>query len=151
MTMVTMEPISDQQIERANVPFRRKILVGLIVALAGGAAVFGALQSYLTSLRQLGLANPDLAIQKASNLLSLTSFTLGAGLVTGGLYTFGLARSIYATKRYPPAGMPVMRDTRVITGSEAQMRGLLTGVLSMLVILGGILIPALTLVLIRRL
>ncbi len=148
-----MEPAAEQpeqSVEKANLPFRRKVIAALVGMSMIVIGAFAALQIYISKLKEVS-SNPDLVIQKASFLLTCTAFVMGISLVVGGLYTLGLSRTIYKTKRYPPAGMPTIYDTKVFAGAQAERRALLTGLMSLLVILGGILVPVFIMFLLRGL
>lgn len=148
------EPAPEQQVVPADPRFRRKIIACVVAASAVGSAAYAALYFILSPTNlppnALGMPSPDFLDLKDYSLLMLTAFAMGLGLIAGGLYTLGLARTIYVTQRYPPEGVPTIRNTKIYTGAPARLRAVVTGVLSIIVVLGGIIIPLFTLIMLRN-
>jgi hypothetical protein len=115
------ETASAPEIQRAD-PWLRCCAVGAVLA----GAIVGTLviATVLPQLRS--------AIQDASRMVSFPiacwSFLVALVLIAGsvaafGVYAVGIGRTVVRARRYPPPGMKVVRDTRVLTGRAAEIVG----------------------------
>ncbi|MEX0907389.1 MAG: hypothetical protein WD054_03585, partial [Gemmatimonadota bacterium] len=59
---------------------------------------------------------------------------LGAGVIASGLNMVGIGTRVVRSGRFPPEGMRVLRDTRVVTGRGARALGHVQRALGVLLI-----------------
>jgi hypothetical protein len=62
-------------------------------------------------------------------------------LIAAGIYLFQLGRRSVRARRFPPPGVAVVRDTRVLEGHEGRRRGRLLQVLAGMLIAAALLVP----------
>ena len=134
----------EQRVVRADGAFRKRALLLLLVAALLGVAVIIGAQSYLGYLKKLSAERPHLAAEKAATVLKLTSLAMAAALFASGVYTLSLWRRVRASGLFPPPGLRVLRDTRVVAGARARRLALAIMVLAIFLFVGGMLIPLLT-------
>jgi hypothetical protein len=79
-------------------------------------------QGYLDDVKALADLNTAAAIAKLGFLFRFAILMLAASLSGFALLLLVLARRIMAENRFPPSGMKVIMDTRVVTGEAARVR-----------------------------
>lgn len=111
----------DKSIVRADKKLRTLALFALAVLAAAGVLLIREFHSSLTQIRELSRTEPALAIREMQSLLNallavnaFVSAVLAAYLLRLGIKTL-------RTGSYPPAGMRVIRDTRVQVGGKARL------------------------------
>ena len=121
-----------QEWVRADSGLRRRVIVLLVVLAILGVLAFLLLEQWLTKLQA---AEPADAIPALRRALVWISVAMGVSLAAFAGYFWRLGRRMAQAERFPPPGMKVVRDTRVIAGPAARHRGwLLQGVAAVLVI-----------------
>jgi hypothetical protein len=85
---------------------------------------------YLEQLRVLADTNARVALEKLGELFRLGVLTLVGSLCSAALLLGLLARRVLREERFPPVGMKVLTDTRVVTGNAARSRAELALVLA---------------------
>lgn len=125
-----MQPRGDEavpEIQRADPVTRRRALVAIAVIAALGWAAYFALQDWLA-----GLAGADPAHMRESLERALLWGSWGAMLpvtvLAGWLWQYG-AR-VGRSGRFPAPGAKVARDTPVLHGAPARLRGVALRVLA---------------------
>lgn len=141
-----MTPLNDVDPEppailHADHGLRRRLV--LIVTVLGvlGAVLLVWLRSYLEDIMAASEDNPEQAVRQVFNLLRLSTGLTGLGLLGFAFYVGRFSLRVLSEDRYPPSGTKVARDTRVLTGARARLRGRLGLVLAGLVMLLGLLVP----------
>ncbi len=120
-------------IQKADPETRKRALcwVGVLTVTGAAAIHWGlpALKMYLFSL------SPKDSLKMVCWILLLTFLSVSPL----GVYLCLLGRKTLTTRQYPPKGIKVIRDTVVLTGSSACLRG-------RFLILGGVLLVVMSLV-----
>jgi hypothetical protein len=128
-----MNPTSED-IVVADKGLRTKVLVAMVLLVLALIALTQYWTHYLEQLKGLAALNPQLAIDKLFRLLRIT---LGVGMILVGVAGFSMVRTAMKTLRagrFPPPGMKVIRDTRIVTGISAKLRAILLIVIAVLLI-----------------
>ncbi len=76
-----------------------------------------------------------LKAQKALGIIKVALVVLFLGTVPLAAYLFTIGRKMMQYERFPPPGMKVITDTRVVEGEEVKFRGQVVVVLSLVFIL----------------
>ena len=89
------------------------------------------------------LAKSDL-VQAAEKALVVSDgllLALGIGMVGFGVYLLLLALRVLRTRRYPPPGMRVISDTKILEDGAARVYGGTLLVLSLAILVAGVVVP----------
>ena len=123
MAREVFKPEARPQIQAAD-PERRKRVLGLLVVLAL-LAVLGVLrlEAYLEELRSLAQTSPPEATAKALAVSRLFLAVVAGVAVVLAAYLGRLSWRTLAARRYPPPGMRVISDTRIVRGPRARLYG----------------------------
>jgi len=120
------------QIVRADKKYRKRALLFYILSVfLGLVLVAWVLPRGTEYLRNL---DPDAALLIADTVLVLTLLSV----VPVGLYLLRLAGKILKERRFPPQGTKVLRDTLIVTGRKATVRGYVLRVVSVILIVVGL-------------
>jgi hypothetical protein len=128
---------------RADPVLRRHLGVGSAVVVAALIGVVIGVSAWRHSLEERGRESPSAAAEQAERALRVATIGVGAIALMGARIVFRLARRIRDESRWPPDGMRVVRDTRVVVGQAARRLGLLGMVMAGVLILLGLLFPLL--------
>ena len=115
-------------IQKADKTYRNKWLaVYFIFSLIGAALIIWWLPKFKLYMETL---TPDKLVQTAS----LVFLILFVPIILFGLYILSIGRRTLKSEHYPPPGMKVIRDTRILQGKAARIRGYLI-IINVLVII----------------
>jgi hypothetical protein len=111
---------------------RRRILLlyGLFVCLGGITIRFG----FPWAERFIGQQDPETAFR----IIRIALFVVFISLAAPGLYLARLGRRIMEAERFPLPGQKVVRDTVLLEGGQARIRGRLLVFLALLLLLAGL-------------
>jgi hypothetical protein len=96
---------------------RRMVLVLVVAAVVVCGILFFWLRPW--AVRFLMAMEPDQALRTIKWVLVI----LFLGGTPGAAYLMSLGRRILSENRFPPMGMKVLKDTPVLTGRAARIRG----------------------------
>jgi L-asparagine transporter-like permease len=120
------------QIVRADKRYRKRALLFYILSvLLSLVLVAWVLPRGTEYLRNL---DPDAALLIADTVLVLMLLSVAPM----GLYLLRLAGKILKEERFPPQGTKVLRDTLLVTGRKATVRGYVLRVVSVILIVVGL-------------
>ncbi len=131
----------DFDIQAADPKLRRLVLGALtgLIVLASLAVV--RLDAYFTSLQSLAKNDVTAAAEKIQQLSNWLLIGLGVVTVLFGLYLVSIALRVLTHQRYPPPGMRVINDTKVLRGRNAKVYGGVALCLALAVLVAGVVIP----------
>lgn len=115
------------EIQRADPVARRRVLVGVVAVVAACVAGYVALQRWLAGLRGLDAAQVQQALERA---LVVASWTAMVPAVAFAAVLWRYGTRICEAGRFPAPGARVIRDTPVLHGAPAQLRGTILKVLA---------------------
>lgn len=104
-------------IQKADPDLRRTVLVCLV---AFGAVGFIALQWGLPKMMEA------IATQETAQAIRSLKLMAGAAFYPAlplAYFTYKVAQRIRTSRRFPPPGMAVIRDTKILTGDAAKQLG----------------------------
>ena len=115
------------EIQRADPAARRRVLAGFVAVVAACTAGWFVLQRWLAGLRGLDAAQVQQALERALVFASWAAM-LPAVVVAACLWRYGTR--VCEAGRFPAPGARVIRDTPVVHGAPAQLRGTILKVLA---------------------
>lgn len=123
---------------------RRRAVVYLLVMAAIGAGLILYYSELLTSASD----DPELAFERLEQIVtSLYLFAVPA--LWFATYMWRLAGRTRESGLWPPPDVPVIRDTRVLSGKPALRRARVAQAMAILVVLTSVLLPTVLLKLVR--
>jgi len=99
----------------------RALLVGIGGILLGYIALRYC-NGYLDQIRLLADTDAELALRKLGQLYRFGVLVLVGSLCSAALLLGLMARRVLNDNRFPPYGMKVVADTRIVTGEAARSR-----------------------------
>ncbi len=130
--------------KQADPDARRRAIIYLVIAALFGVGVIHLYRELLASAAD----DPELAFERLSLIVgSLYVFVLPA--IWFAFRMWRVARMTREAGSWPPPELPVIRDTRIITGDDATRRALAAQIVALLVVVTSVLLPTVLLMLIR--
>jgi hypothetical protein len=126
---------SSHEIVPGDPKLRRLVLIGLVLLVCAGILGLHRFQEALDGIKELFAHDPHQARERLRALIMVFMSVHVILTTSGSVYLVSLGIRCMRAGRYPPKGMRVLKDTRVVSGSRV-------GLLSTLLILVGILLLA---------
>jgi hypothetical protein len=111
------------EVRRADPAVRRLAVLLLIVSALVGAILVVGFERYRTPLRDWLLSEPGELAYRARLVFFLSALVLSAPPVALAAYIWSLGVKVVRTRQFPPPAYRVIRDTPVISGQTAVLRG----------------------------
>lgn len=130
-------------VQAADPAARRRVAVVLLIGTGIGAgAIF-----YFSELLAGATDDPELAMERLK-LIVKSLYILAIPALWFAVQIWRMASLTVAAKRYPPPGVAVVRDTRVVTGPDAVRRAFAARVVAALVLGTSVLLPTVLMMLV---
>lgn len=116
----------------------------LVIALLGTIAYLAA-DRFVDDLNELASGSPDgpdLAVQRAGLAIKLLALTLGTVLAVFAAWLFRYSLSSHRAERFPPPGARLIRESKILTGVEAQAQARLGFILAAIIAAAAVALPA---------
>ena len=111
------------EVRRADPGARRQaVLLVMLGALVGTLLIIG-FERYRTPLRDWLLSEPGELVHRVKLVFLLSATVLTAPLVALAIYLWLLGARVLRARQFPPPAYRVIRDTPVIGGQAAVLRG----------------------------
>jgi len=129
------------QVRRADPAARRTLALVLVIGTGVGALLIAAFTRYRIPLSDWVLADRAQRIELVFVILTALGSLPLLGLA---VYLWSLGGKVVRAREFPPPGLRVVRDTAIVTGERAVLRGRLLKVLAIVcgtasVVLAGLL------------
>jgi hypothetical protein len=111
------------EVRRADPAVRRQAILLVVLGTVVGALLILGFERYRTPLRDWLLSEPGEQPRRVKLVFSLTATLMSAPLVAFAAYFWSLGAKVVRAGVFPPPGYRVMRDTPVIAGHAAVLRG----------------------------
>jgi hypothetical protein len=111
------------EIRRADPALRRRAILLVVAGAAAGALAILALERYRMRLTDWLLADPQALEGRLIGAFVVVALAVVAPLVVFGISCWRLGARVRLTGSFPPPGHRVLRDTVVVDGSRARVRG----------------------------
>lgn len=118
------------------------VAILVLVAILGAVCV-RVLNRTLDDLSSAAGAPTEASLRTLRTLFGSFTAMMAVTLIGIGSYLAYFSAGVLRSSRFPPAGLRVIKDTRVITGKGARMRGAVGIGLAVLLILTGLAFPVL--------
>ncbi len=116
-------PSGDVEIVRADSVLRRQILLVVVAVIAIGGLALEELPATLQVIFRLARESPAAAEREAQLLMALLLGPMILGSLFAGIATIRTSVGALRTRRFPPPGARVIRDTPVVGGLTARVVG----------------------------
>jgi len=115
------------EIQRADPRTRKRVLLGVAAIMAACVGGYLGLQRWLAGLRDLDPAHIQRALEHALIWASWAA-TVPSAVLAACMWLYGMR--VCRADRFPAPGSKVVRDTEVLHGRPAQLRGTVLKVLA---------------------
>lgn len=138
-------------IQKADRRLRIQLLLFLVVMTVAGAGAILVMERYLSRMTDAATNEPERAAREIFDLLRLFMLAAGIGMLVlcGSIARFSM--KVIAEARFPPSGARVVRDTPILTGQKARLRGWGGVVAAVIMLVLGLALPWLPDLLLRPL
>jgi hypothetical protein len=135
-------------VQRADAAARRRALVAALAVAVAGVLAYFAFDAWVTDLQS---RTPSDAAQALSGVLVWATAAVCVVVLAFAVYAWRLGRKAATTGRFPPHGMTVVRDTSILEGPRAIVRGRMLQAVAVVLIVAAAALMALVLQLAARL
>jgi hypothetical protein len=111
------------EVRRADPAARRLTVLLVIVGVLVATLLIVGFERYRTLLRDWLLSEPGELGYRVRLVFFLSAAVLSAPLVAFAVYLWSLGAKVLRARQFPPPGYRVIRDTPVIGGQAAVLRG----------------------------
>jgi len=110
----------EEKMIRADKKSRTIYLIIIIIIIILAVLLYKYWQDYYRELSALSENHPDLALMKVMNLIKV--FIIINPVITFGFMIYFILMGVktYKSELFPPPGIKVIRDTRLIEGDKAR-------------------------------
>lgn len=112
----------NEEIQRADPRYRRQTLAVLVIAVVIAVAALFAIQHWMRGTAMT--LSTQQALQQIRLWTAITVLLSGVCLLSLAAYCWHLARSAVRDRRWPPQGMRLLRDHRILHGEAVQSMAL---------------------------
>jgi hypothetical protein len=110
---------------RADKDLRRWLIFALVTLAVVGLLTLKLTQDYLRGLELLSRDDPRQAIDRLIEFIYFVGIAFAAGALATSAYLAWTGLRVLSEQQFPPPGMWVIRDTRIVRGERARVRGYL--------------------------
>ena len=110
----------ENQIIQADKKLRKQVLVGICIFILVSGLLIHMMLAYLQECKSLAETDAVMAISNISHLVTIITIANAFVSSVFALYVFSVATKVLKSGRFPPEGMKVIKDTRLLTGRKAK-------------------------------
>jgi len=118
------------EIQKADPAARRQAVLVIIIGAAVGALLIAGFEHFREPLLKWLSSEPAETLRRAKLAAYVSAFVLTVPVIAFAIYLWLLGVKVLRAQRYPPPGLRVIRDTPVIGGRDAVIRGRVIQVLA---------------------
>jgi hypothetical protein len=118
------------EILKSDPTTRRRALALIIAGALFGAVLIAGLAHFREPLREWLLSDPHRFSSRMRFALMIVTAAISAPPLAMAGWLWAIARRVLRAGRFPPPGQRVIRDTPVLTGADAVIRGRILQVLA---------------------
>jgi hypothetical protein len=111
------------EIRKADPAARRRAVMLVTLGALVGALLIVGLKRYSEPFREWLVSEPDETAGRVKVFFLLAAALLSVPLLGFAIYLWSLGTKVLQGREFPPPGYRVVRDTPVITGEAAVVRG----------------------------
>jgi len=129
-----MNAAAEPQFQKADPAARRRALIILAAIAILGLILVPLLDRLGEGLQEWMHDDPERAAPEVANLLRLLAVLMATPLVVLSLWLAWYAARVYSHGRFPPPGVAVLRDTRILEDAPARRRAVVGFILAALML-----------------
>jgi hypothetical protein len=111
------------EVQKADPAARRQAVLVIIFGTAVGALLIAGFEHFREPFLEWLSSEPAETVRRAKLAAYVSAFVLSAPVIAFAIYLWLLGAKVLRAQRFPPPGLRVIRDTPVIGGRGAVMRG----------------------------
>ena len=124
-----------KEIQKADPAARRQAILVIVFATAAGALLIAGFEHLREPFHDWLSSEPAETARRAKLALYVSAFILSAPVIAFAVFLWLLGARVLRAQQFPPPGFRVIRDTPVVGGRGATVRGHVIQILA--VCLGG--------------
>lgn len=129
------------EIQKADPKARRNAIVLVAIAGIAGSAAILRFEHTRHEFSAWLLSDPAQFMYRAGFILAVIALGMSLSLFALALWSWRLSAQVVASDRFPPPGLAVIKDTRVLNGARARRFARIQRAVAATVALLGVLVP----------
>lgn len=119
------------EVQKADPAARRQAVLAIVFATATGALLIAGFEHFREPFREWLSSEPAETARRAKLAVYVSAFILSAPVIAFAIYLWLLGARVLRAQQFPPPGIRVIRDTPVVGGRAAEIRGHVIQVLAL--------------------
>ena len=111
------------EIQKADPAARRQVVLMIVFATATGALLIAGFEHFREPFQEWLSSEPAETARRAELAIYVSAFILSAPVIAFAIYFWLLGARVLRARQFPPPGFRVIRDTPVVGGRGAVIRG----------------------------
>ena len=111
------------EVQKADPAARRQAVLVIVFATATGALLIAGFEHFREPFREWLSSEPAETARRAKLAVYVSAFILSAPVIAFAIYLWLLGARVLRAQQFPPPGFRVIRDTPVVGGGGAMIRG----------------------------
>ena len=116
-----MKEASEDEIQRADPAAQKKALFLVLIVVAVGVVVMWGFESAFTGIEENADADPVDAVSQMVSTIRVFAAMTAILTMAIAAWIWLLSSRIFKAERFPPPGMALVRDVRIVRGGQARM------------------------------
>jgi len=115
----------NQELVKTDKNIKRAITFVIVIVIVVGIIIFFYIQRFQMDILNIAERSPQLALEKMAGLVGKFKIINIGFISLISLYFLYLAYKVFRFDSFPPPGMKVIRDTKLVRGKSAKAKGFL--------------------------
>jgi hypothetical protein len=111
------------EVQKADPAARRQAVLVIVFATATGALLIAGFEHFREPFLEWLSSEPAETVRRAKLAVYVSAFILSAPVIAFATYLWLLGARVLRAQQFPPPGFRVIRDTPVVGGRGAMIRG----------------------------
>jgi hypothetical protein len=111
------------EVQKADPAARRQAVLVIVFATAAGALLIAGFDHFREPFREWLSSEPAETARRARLAVYVSAFILSTPVIAFAIYLWLLGARVLRAQQFPPPGFRVIRDTPVVGGQGAMIRG----------------------------
>lgn len=111
------------EVQKADPAARRQAVLVIVFATATGALLIAGFEHFREPFLEWLSSEPAETVRRAKLAVYVSAFILSAPVIAFAIYFWLLGARVLRAQQFPPPGFRVIRDTPVVGGRGAMIRG----------------------------
>ena len=118
-----MTSVPERPLAKADPAARRQAILVIVFGTAIGALLISSFDYFREPFREWLLSEPAETARRARLAICVAVFVLSAPVIVVAVYLWLFGAKVLRAQQFPPPGVRVIRDTPVVSGRGAVIRG----------------------------